>query len=354
MDVVVGLSLKNLKPRFWRPDSPYYLPQVKAVMVSYAEFDAMPARHRKAMERGLHAYLGVPRDVAIYLDNGSFSFQRKGKQIPEAAYQAFVRAARPDWYAVPQDFIPSPGMTDAEQRHCVVETMQMNRTYSYDGFVPVLHVSRLLGDYVAAFQAHPELTGKRGLAIGGIVPNLLRAPKAMPYPAVLRGLQHVREVFADKKLHLFGVGGTATLHLAALIGIDSVDSSGWRNRAARGIVQLPGRGDRLVAELGSWRGREPDDLEWALLKACGCPACQRYGVKGLRESKIEGFCKRATHNLWTLFQEAEAIEHHLTEGTYEPWYKEHIENSIYRPLIDYALLLQQGGVQGGYNPGATC
>lgn len=343
MEVVVGLSLKNLKPRFWQLDSPYYLPQVKAVMVSYAEFDAMQARRRKAMERGLHAYLGVPQSVSIYLDNGSFNFQRRGKQVPEDEYQAFVRAAQPDWYAVPQDFIPSPAMTDAEQRRCVVQTMQMNRAYSFDGFVPVMHVSRLLDDYVEQFQEHPELAEKRGLAIGGIVPNLLRAPKAMPYPAVLHGLQQVRQVFAGKELHLFGVGGTATLHLAALLGIDSVDSSGWRNRAARGIVQLPGRGDRLVAELGSWRGREPDDQEWKLLAACRCPACQRYGIKGLQESKIGGFCNRATHNLWTLIRESEAVEHHLTEGTYEDWYKKHIENSIYKPLIDFALRLRQEG-----------
>ena len=35
------------------------------------------------------------------------------------------------------------------------------------------------------------------------------------------------------------------------MGADSVDSSGWRNRAPRGIMQLPGSGDRMVAELGS-------------------------------------------------------------------------------------------------------
>ena len=35
------------------------------------------------------------------------------------------------------------------------------------------------------------------------------------------------------------------------MGVDSVDSSGWRNRAPRGIMQLPGSGDRMVAELGS-------------------------------------------------------------------------------------------------------
>jgi hypothetical protein len=80
-----------------------------------------------------------------------------------------------------------------------------------------------------------------------------------------------------------------TLHLAALLDVDSVDSSGWRNRAARGIVQLPGRGDRVVANLGNWRGREPDADEWGLLTSCPCPACQQFTVEGLKASGIAGF-----------------------------------------------------------------
>ena len=73
----------------------------------------------------------------------------------------------------------------------------------------------------------------------------------MPYQAVLAGLRQVRQEFDRQhhKLHVFGIGGTATLHLAMLLGMDSVDSSGWRNRAARGVVQLVGSGDRVVAKL---------------------------------------------------------------------------------------------------------
>jgi 7-cyano-7-deazaguanine tRNA-ribosyltransferase len=89
---------------------------------------------------------------------------------------------------------------------------------------------------------------------------------------VLDALTHVRQTFANKEVHVFGIGGTATLHLAALLGVDSVDSSGWRNRAARGIVQLPGSGDRMVAELGSWRGRRLSPAEREILQNCPCPA----------------------------------------------------------------------------------
>jgi queuine/archaeosine tRNA-ribosyltransferase len=226
-------------------------------------------------------------------------------------------------------------MSIDEQRACLERTMAVNRAYRDDGYVPVIHAGVLIEEYITAVVASDVLAKKRVLGLGGLVPNLLRAPRAIPYETILTGLRRVREAFPQTRLHLFGVGGTATLHLAALLGINSLDSSGWRNRAARGIVQLPGRGDRMVANLGSWRGRDPDTAEWEQLAACPCPACQRSGLAGLTASKLEGFCHRATHNLWTLLEEARQIEAHLSGGTYLTWYPSHVVNPIYRPLIDY-------------------
>jgi tRNA-guanine family transglycosylase len=155
----------------------------------------------------------------------------------------------------------------------------------------------------------------------------------VPYEKILDGLFHVRQVFRDKQIHVFGIGGTATLHLAALLEMDSVDSSGWRNRAARGIVQLPGSGDRAVAELGSWEGRRPSEEEWGKLESCQCPACQKFGITGLKADKIFGFCNRATHNLWVLLEENRRLQRRLKKGTYDKWYESHLDNSIYLPLI---------------------
>ncbi|MEO1074399.1 MAG: hypothetical protein AAFX41_00320 [Bacteroidota bacterium] len=348
MEVVVGLSLRNLKPRVWDPASPYYLPQVRAVMVSYADFAQQPARRRKAMQAGLHAYLGVPEGVRVYLDNGSFAFHRRSEDVDREGYLTFVEEAQPDWYPPPRDYIPAPAMSVQKQTAQRMKTMAENTAYSYDGFVPVVHVGRYLDRYINDLLQDPALSAKSHVAIGGIVPNLLRAPKALPYRAILDALHAARRVLDDKALHLFGVGGTATLHLAVLLGMDSVDSSGWRNRAARGIVQLPGRGDRLITQLGSWRGRVPDEEEWAMLEACPCPACAQFGLAGLQERGLAGFCKRATHNLWTLLEEAAAIEKHLKEGpaTYEAWYKGHVRNSTYEPLIAYTLALRQAHSTG--------
>lgn len=338
MQIVAGLSLKNLKPRVWEPGSPYHLPQLRAVMVSYAEIHRRPKLRQAMMAQGLHRYLGVPPALQVYLDNGAFYFLSRGGEVARAAYEEFVERARPDWYPIAQDFIPTPQMTEQEQQACFDRTMAQNHDYRDDGYVPVIHISRFLEQYTAAVQADAHLRAKTQLALGGIVPNLLRAPKAMPYSEVLNSLQQVRHAFCGKQIHIFGMGGTATMHLAALLQMDSADSSGWRNRAARGIVQLPGRGDRVVADLGSWRGREPDGAELRLLAACACPACQQFGLDGLRATRIEGFCNRATHNLWVLLQELEAVEQRLADGSYRGWYATHLDNSIYLPLVQQAVL----------------
>ena len=335
MEVVVGLSLTNLKPRVWEPDNEYHLDRVEAVMISYAEFDGNRKARREAMAQGLHEYLNVPEDIDVYLDNGSFNFAKNDREVPREEYEAFVEEADPDWYPIPQDYIPAPSMNYQKQTWCRMETMKVNRNYSHDGYVPVLHVGRYLEKYLEEIQAESELREKDKVAIGGIVPNLLRAHKALKYKRVLSHLQKIQDTLDDKDLHLFGVGGNSTLHIARLLGIDSVDSTGWRNRAARGIIQMPGSGDRSVRNLGSWEGRDPSDEEWQALAECECPACQEYGLDGLKAKKTFGFCNRATHNLWVLLDEARLIEKHLEEGEYDDWYESHVENSTYKPLIDF-------------------
>jgi 7-cyano-7-deazaguanine tRNA-ribosyltransferase len=316
-------------------------------MVSYADFHRMSAKRRAAMERGLREYLGVSEETKVYLDNGAFYFLTRGGEMPVKEYEKFVQEAEPDWYPIPRDYIPTPAMAYEEQKSCYVRTMQANFDYQHNGYTPVIHIGRFLRNYLLKIEAHPRLSKKRHIALGGMVPNLLRAPKAIPYQHVLRALIQVRRTFADKEIHVFGIGGTATLHLAALLGVDSVDSSGWRNRAARGIVQLPGSGDRMVADLGNWRGRQLSPEEREILRNCPCPACMSGSLKGLAAKRIEGFCNRATHNLWVLLEEARWVEDHLTSGTYEDHYEARLDNSIYRRLIHNAV--EESGLTVGNN-----
>ncbi len=336
--IVAGISHKGLNPRVWDVNSPYHLTDLKAVMISYADFAKSATARRHALMQGIHNYLDIPKTVKIYLDNGAFYFLNKqATDVPRKEYEEFIAIARPDWYVIPQDYIPSPKMTDAEQLICLKKTMAVNKNYTHDGFVPVIHISRFLDEYLRMFVADKRLTRNLTLGLGGIVPNLLRAQKAMSFQKVLDMVRKVRRELHNHDIHVFGIGGTVTLHIASLLRIDSVDSSGWRNRAARGIIQLPGRGDRIVTNLGNWRVREASREEWELLRDCQCPACLKFGRKGLKENKMKGFNHRATHNLWVLLEEAKQIDKHIKNRTYNVWYQNYVNNSMYRPMIDYLL-----------------
>jgi hypothetical protein len=337
LKVVAGITLKSLEPRVWDPESKYHLPELKAVMISYADFCQWPAQRRRSMKSGIHDSLGIPKRIKVYLDNGAFYFSARGEQIPLREYEEFVEEAGPDWKPVPRDFIPAPGMSLEEQRDCLNRTMRINRSYQHNGYVPVAHISRVLPDYVTRIKAHEQLSAKKSIALGAIVPNLLRAPKSLTYREILDSLKQFRCDFAGKKIHVFGIGGTATIHIARLLRMDSVDSSGWRNRAARGIIQLAGSGERTVVKLGSWQGRTLSAQEHKTLCQCLCPACQAEGRQGLKAIGVKGFRNRATHNLWTLLEEVKWVERHLAAGTYLEAYKEHLDNTIYRPLIKYLV-----------------
>jgi 7-cyano-7-deazaguanine tRNA-ribosyltransferase len=345
MLVVAGLSLKNLQPDVWKRESQYFVSALHAVMVSYGEFHQMPKQMEKAKELGLREYLGVPAETKVFLDNGAFYFLRSGDLAERKDYEKFVEEAKPDWYPMAFDVIPTPQMSNAKQRKCMDDTMAANRAYNHDGYVPVIHICRMLNEYVRAVKRSPKLTAKARIALGAMVPNLLRAPKAVSYETVLQCLFDVRSKFHDKEMHVFGIGGTATLHLAALLDIDSADSSGWRNRAARGIVQLPGSGDRAVASLGSWRGREPSKDEWNKLRRCRCPGCAENGLRGLKANGLAGFCNRATHNLWVLLDEERWLNKHLKAGTYENNYRRRLSNSTYLPLIQRVLAMKKASQQ---------
>lgn len=347
MRLIAGISLKNLKPRVWDPTSPLYLPGLDGIMVSFADFHKNEAARHAAMSVGLHRYLNVPTHMQIFLDNGAFYFLGREGETPREEYEVFVAQAKPDWWPIPQDYIPVPQMSDAEQQQCYERTMAMNLAYQHDGFVPVIHICRFLDHYMVALASHDRLAAKPLLALGGIVPNLLRSPKALAYETILVNLRDVRQTFREKQIHIFGVGGTATLHIAALLAMDSVDSSGWRNRAARGLIQLPGTGDRIIANLGGWRGRQVSDEELMRLAACQCPACRQFGVEGLQGNGVDGFERRATHNLWVLIEEIAWIERNIAEGTYAAKYRSYLDNSNYLRLID--MLVNDPRFQGRRN-----
>lgn len=337
MLIVAGLNLANLEPRVWDKSSPYYLKDLQAVMISYAQIHKNSRTRTRMMAEGIRGFLNIPAETQVFLDNGAFNFAMKGFDAPVKDYEEFAEQTKPDWKPIPQDFIPAPKMSLKQQNECLRRTMDVNLAFKHDGYVPVIHISRVIKKYIVEIKSSEQLSRKKSIAVGGIVPNLLRSPKALSHSEILRSLIKLRDEFSASKIHIFGIGGISTLHLASLLEIDSVDSSGWRNRAARGIILLPGKSERTIAELGSWNGRKLSLEETEILQSCQCPTCRSFGAEGLIAKASEGFRNRATHNLWTLLEEEKWIREKTEEESYQNLYRERVENSTYRSLIDYLV-----------------
>lgn len=342
MEIVAGITLKQLEPRVWDPESPFHLPRLRAVMISFTDFYRNNKLRELAIKKGIHRALDIPKGIRVYLDNGAFGNIRAKRELPVKPYWEFVQRAKPHWYPVPADFIPMPAMSADEQHECFINTMRFNREYSFDGCVPVIHAGAKLSEYLKKIKAHDRLSRKKALALGGLVPQFLQTKGTGPKTAAVDSILVARREF-DGRIHAFGIGGTATLHLAAVLGLDSVDSAGWRNRAARGIIQLPGRGERLLAQMGNWEGRRLSRKERAMLAECECPGCQQAGVRGLSARGTIGFARRATHNLHVLLEELSEIETRMKNKSYQDWYPSHVFNGMFLKLIDYAL--EQAGNQ---------
>src|SRR5262245_39607022 len=85
MEVVAGLTLKNLRPRVWDPRSPDHVPGLTAVMFSFDEFRHRPNLLRLATATGLTSVLfgegaGVTAAPRVFLDNGAFACLRRGDE----------------------------------------------------------------------------------------------------------------------------------------------------------------------------------------------------------------------------------------------------------------------------------
>jgi 7-cyano-7-deazaguanine tRNA-ribosyltransferase len=331
MEIVAGLSLKNLRPRVWDRLSPEFIAKLGAVMLSFDEFRRLPHLRREAMAGGFPAVLASDR-VRVYLDNGAFSCLLRGTRPAVAEFREFVRATSPAWYPVPADFIPRPTDSRRRQKELVDRTIQVLEAHSDDGYCPVVHAGPWLDYYLETLR---RLGRTKKLAIGGLVPHLLNSAGAQRR-ATISGIRRLRDQFPGK-IHAFGIGGIVTLHLAAALGIDSLDSSGWRQRAARGLVVLRGRGDRMAVKLGSWKGRPIQPAEWDELARCRCPSCRRRGIEGLKDIGVEGFAHRAVHNLWTLLEEAVLSDRHRLRGDFPAWSTQRVRDNRMANLVSLAL-----------------
>ena len=163
------------------------------------------------------------------------------------------------------------------------------------------------------------------VGLGSLVPQVFNSKGVGGIYNVLEILSHVREQLGNgKKIHVFGIGSSLTMHLMYYAGADSVDSAGWRIKAAYGAIQVPGKGDRYITNrVRNKKYRDLDKVDYQILEECKCPICSKGEIESLRES----FTLRAIHNAWVYQKEVEKARYLTRTGKYQEYVHEVLDNN---------------------------
>lgn len=316
--------------------------QLDGVLLNAYDVLQKPSIANKMKRSGVHDCLDFCGP--IMMDSGGFLFMMKSTmKIRPQTISDLYEATKPN-FGVVLDHPLTLGLTRREVRGRQLLTLRNTRRMiswkksANPELTPVIHGHTI--ESVKWFIRQLNAIGEfRLYGIGSLVPSVFNARGVGGIHNVIRILSYVRKTLPGKKIHVFGVGSAITMHLMFAAGADSLDSSSWRSKAAYGIIQLPGIGDRYITgRAGKATGKKYLNLsrmEKKLLEACKCPACRREGLTDLKRS----FNMRALHNAWVLQGEVEKARRRLREGTYDDYVDEVVGNSRFSNALQLARSL---------------
>jgi len=291
----------------------------------------------------IHSYLDFRGPVMM--DSGGFMFMTKRHmRVKPEAISKLYEATGPD-YGVVLDHPLTIGLTRGETRRRQLVTLRNTRSMiekrasANPELIPVIH-----GHTLPSIEWFVRRLAKIGdfriYGIGSLVPSVFNARGVGGINNVIRIVAHVRKLLPGKLVHVFGVGSTITMHLMFASGVDSLDSSSWRSKAAFGIIQLPGIGDRYITgRAGKSTGKKYLNLsrrELEILEECNCPACKKLGLIGLRRS----FSMRALHNCWVFQKEVEKARKLHRRNEYLSYVDEVVGKSRFSNALQLARSLK--------------
>ncbi len=117
-------------------------------------------------------------------------------------------------------------------------------------FLPVIHTtSNNIELLEYGIERLIQILGKKPeiIGVGSLVPLVKKIKGTIKnrIENFLYTLICLRKKLPGAFIHAFGIGGTMA-YLAILAGIDSYDSTGWIQKSAFGVIQLPGISDRFL------------------------------------------------------------------------------------------------------------
>jgi len=353
-DARIGeLKLNNTKintPIFWfgtlYNSKPYPWEHFSVETVLLNAYDILLKTNSKKNIGPIKSHLRT--DSAVLMDSGGFQFQNSNRMsIEPEEILDFYRESKPDIGVVLDHPLTTEEVKDNLKRwRTTLKNTKFMLENSHDILLmPVIHGYTLKMVKNACNEikkiCEPEIIG-----VGSLVPILkqfknssiikeLNGKKSTEF--LIDAIKLVREEFQDSLLHVFGVGGATTMHLMYSIGVDSIDSIGWRMKAAFGAIQLPGMGDRFISPNKRRRGMSEKDI--SLLGDCRCPVCKGRStiqkMRALDNSKKNTFMERAIHNAYVFNEENKEFIINLKKDNIDNFMENRLKGTKYLGIYNY-------------------
>jgi len=285
--------------------------------------------------------------------------------------------------AIQLDVPLSPNSTKKEQKEAIdttirnfKELLKLNRDNHHPlNIMPVAHgYSEEMINY--CIEQYEELLDDIPIiGIGSLVPmvkSIKGTNKIGGKWTFVKNLIYLRKRLPNTMIHAFGIGGTMS-YLAFYCGIDSLDSNGWIQKSAYGVIQLPGISDRFLFKKPHNRpylmanrmykrnGRKKIVNEIKMFMNCNCPECKPFQQNpDQKQAWIkkqayfdkdgeEGRMIRAIHNVYVFNQELELITSAIENGTLNKFIEDRLSLGTYMKLFYYARYLKNGEIQKARN-----
>jgi len=291
------------------------------------------------MTDGIHSYLHFKGSVMM--DSGGFLFMKR-KRITISAYDVLdlYECSKPD-FGVVLDHPLVPNLPSHIKRRRQLRTlhntkvMVANKKLSSPVIVPVIH--GYSSDSIRWYVRELNKMGEFPIyGIGSLVPSVFNTRGNGGIFDVIETIcEAKKQLPSDSKIHVFGIGSTLTMHMMFYAGVDCVDSSSWRWKAAYGAIQLPGTGDRYITgKAGKKSDKKYLNLsrnEKRLLDACKCPACKEHSLSELRKS----FSLRALHNAWVFQKEVQKARRLIRSSEYSQYVNQIIDRTRFWRVLEH-------------------
>ena len=329
--------LMDHKPKLWETS------KLDNLMVNAYFILKKASTYNKIVEMGIHKYLDY--DGLVMMDSGGYLFQKKEEMdLDPLKVLDLYENSRPDIGVVlDHPFDPNSSNLINKKRWDITlkNTAIMIESNSKVPLMPVIHgyslkeLEKACSD-IKKIDDDPKLIG-----LGSLVPLIFsttagskRFPDCMQF--VMESVKLIRREFPDVMIHAFGIGSTLTMHLMYSVGTDSLDSTGWRIKAAYGMIQLPGVSDRHVKTRNNGR-RHLDIAEKRILAKCECPICSGKNIEERMDILDENFIPRAVHNAWVFKKEEEYFKDALKERNTRKFLDKRLNKSYYSKSFNYLI-----------------